>query len=198
MLSFQANEEIAQLMVISRLCGTPAPANWPGVIHLPGFASLKPKKTHRRKLREDFGPLMPASALDLLDRMLALDPAKRISSSEALETDFLRDVSPEMQASALPTLPTDQDCHELWSKKRRRQLREQQARSEAAAVAGAQRSSSLPGSEKQQEESNSASNSGGNSIPQQQQPAAQNPAPLAAAPSAPPPAANPPSAAGGV
>lgn len=25
-----------------------------------------------------------------------------------------------------PTLPTWQDCHELWSKKRRRQLREQQ------------------------------------------------------------------------
>lgn len=27
---------------------------------------------------------------------------------------------------AVPKLPLNQDCHELWSKKRRRQLREQQ------------------------------------------------------------------------
>ena len=46
----KANDEFQQLMVISRLCGTPCPANWPDVIHLPGFANLKPKKTHRRKV----------------------------------------------------------------------------------------------------------------------------------------------------
>ena len=28
---FQANEEFAQLMIISRLCGTPCPAVWPEV-----------------------------------------------------------------------------------------------------------------------------------------------------------------------
>ena len=82
-------------MVISRLCGTPAPANWPGVINLPGFANLKPKKTHRRKVRDEFAPLMPPPALDLLDKMLALDPAKRISSSEALQGEWLRDINPE-------------------------------------------------------------------------------------------------------
>ena len=27
---------------------------------------------------------------------------------------------------AIPKLPLNQDCHELWSKKRRRQLREQE------------------------------------------------------------------------
>ena len=147
-------------MIISRLCGTPAPANWPGVIHLPGFASLKPKKTHRRKVREEFAPLMPQSALDLLDRMLALDPAKRISSAEALQTDWLRDVNP--QSAALPTLPTDQDCHELWSKKRRRQMREMQASRHSEAPSSSanptappppEKSNSQPGSEKQFEES---------------------------------------------
>ena len=29
---FQANEEFAQLMVISRMCGTPCPAVWPDVM----------------------------------------------------------------------------------------------------------------------------------------------------------------------
>jgi cyclin-dependent kinase 12/13 len=63
---FQANEEFQQLMVISRLCGTPCPANWPDVIHLPGFANLKPKKQYRRRVREDFQGMMSPSALDLV------------------------------------------------------------------------------------------------------------------------------------
>ncbi len=91
----QANEEMAQLAVISRLCGTPTPANWPDVIHLPGFASLKPKKHYKRRLREEFTALMPEQALNLLDNMLALDPAKRISANEALNCDWLRNVNPE-------------------------------------------------------------------------------------------------------
>ena len=82
-------------MVISRLCGTPCPANWPDVIHLPGFASIKPKKQYRRRVREEFGPLMPDPALDLLDKMLSLDPAKRISASEALNCDWLRSINPD-------------------------------------------------------------------------------------------------------
>ena len=40
-------------MVISRMCGTPCPAVWPEVIHLPGFQSLKPKKQYRRRVREE-------------------------------------------------------------------------------------------------------------------------------------------------
>merc|ERR1719373_1249148 len=127
---FQANEDFQQLMVISRLCGTPCPANWPKVIHLPGFANLKPKKQHRRKVREDFVHLMPSSALDLLDKMLALDPDKRISSTEALKCDWLKDVEPDKMPP--PDLPRNQDCHELWIKKRRRQLREQQSTGAAA------------------------------------------------------------------
>ena len=133
-------------MVISRLCGTPCPANWPGVIHLPGFANLKPKKQYRRRVRDEFGPLMPPSALDLLDRMLALDPLKRISATEALKCDWLGSVDPDRLEGfgnskfhsvkmtfffskfrmPPPELPKFQDCHELWSKKRRRQQREQQ------------------------------------------------------------------------
>jgi cyclin-dependent kinase 12/13 len=43
----QANEEMAQLMVISRLCGTPCPAVWPDVIHLSLYQTLKPKKQYK-------------------------------------------------------------------------------------------------------------------------------------------------------
>jgi len=116
---FQANEEFAQLMVISRMCGTPCPAVWPEVIHLPGFQSLKPKKQYRRRVREEFAMMMPSSALDLLDGMLALDPSKRFSARQALDGEWLKNIDPNC-GSYRDLLPQHQDCHELWSKKRRR------------------------------------------------------------------------------
>ncbi|XP_034108867.1 cyclin-dependent kinase 12 [Drosophila albomicans] len=120
---FQANAEMAQLETISKICGSPIPAVWPNVIKLPLFHTLKQKKTHRRRLREDF-EFMPASALDLLDKMLDLDPDKRITAEDALRSPWLKNINPDEMPT--PQLPTWQDCHELWSKKRRRQLREQQ------------------------------------------------------------------------
>ncbi|XP_072379323.1 uncharacterized protein Cdk12 isoform X3 [Diabrotica undecimpunctata] len=119
---FQANADMMQLDRISRVCGTPTPAVWPSVIKLPLFHTLKPNKLHRRRLREDF-VFMPPSSLDLLDKMLELDPEKRITAEDALKSAWLKNINPE-QISA-PELPTWQDCHEMWSKKRKRQIREQ-------------------------------------------------------------------------
>lgn len=114
---FPAVQEIGQLELISRVCGTPMPAVWPDVIHLPHFHTIKPKKQYRRRVKEEYS-FMPADALDLFDRMLTLDPSKRITAEESLQHPFLKDIVCENISP--PSLPTWQDCHEMWCKKRRR------------------------------------------------------------------------------
>ncbi|CAH8537728.1 unnamed protein product [Heterobilharzia americana] len=120
---FQANEEVEQLEVISRICGFPDPAIWPNVEKLPFYSTMKPKRMYRRRLREEYH-IIPSQAVDLLDHMLQLDPQRRCSAREALASPWLRNVDPTRITP--PRLPIDQDCHEMWSKKRRRILRQEQ------------------------------------------------------------------------
>nr|XP_054767820.1 cyclin-dependent kinase 12-like isoform X1 [Lytechinus pictus] len=130
---FQANQELAQLELISRICGTPTPAVWPDVIRLPLFNTMKPKKMYNRRLREEFS-LLPKDALDLLDGMLTLDPDKRTTAEDALNCIWLQAINTGKLTQ--PDLPHWQDCHELWSKRRRRQERQQQQQAAAQNRAG--------------------------------------------------------------
>ncbi|KAF0990976.1 hypothetical protein HZS_590, partial [Henneguya salminicola] len=96
---FSANQEFHQLDLISRSCGTPLPSIWPNVVKLPHYSLFKPKRIYPRRIKEEYQAL-PSLALDLLDKMLALDPAQRITANQTLDHAYLN----KIDASHIPDL----------------------------------------------------------------------------------------------
>jgi len=117
---FRANSEIEQLDVICKVCGSPNPDNWPNVVNLSSYKSIK-FKSYPRKLKEEYC-YFPEDALDLVDKILTLDPDVRLSAEQCLKHKFLRDV--DLRNAPNMNLPT-QDCHEMWCKNLRKEKRKQ-------------------------------------------------------------------------
>ena len=75
----------------NQLCGTPTEENWPGCSNLPWLKLVEPTTVHDRKLVEIFNEI-PSDALDLLDRLLTLNPKERITAKEALKHEYFSNV----------------------------------------------------------------------------------------------------------
>ncbi|CAK9303668.1 unnamed protein product [Gordionus sp. m RMFG-2023] len=85
----QGQSEQHQLNLISQLCGSITPEVWPNCEKLELYNSLSLIKDHRRKVKERLRTYVKdAQALELLDKLLVLDPSKRIDSDESLNHDF--------------------------------------------------------------------------------------------------------------
>ncbi|KAK6263456.1 hypothetical protein QUC31_009272 [Theobroma cacao] len=76
-----------QLNKIFELCGAPDEVNWPGVSKIPWYTTFKPTRPMKRRLREVFRHF-DRHALELLERMLMLDPSQRISAKDALDAEY--------------------------------------------------------------------------------------------------------------
>ena len=81
---FPGDCEIDQLFKIFEVLGTPTEETWPGVSQLPDYKPTFPK-FHGQGLRKVLGQTLSESGLDLMEKMLTMDPIKRISCKDALE-----------------------------------------------------------------------------------------------------------------
>ncbi|KAL6853923.1 hypothetical protein ACP4OV_019952 [Aristida adscensionis] len=79
--------EPEQLTKIFELCGTPDEIVWPGVTKMPWYNNFKPPRPIKRRVKEFFKHF-DRHALDLLEKMLTLDPSQRISAKDALDAEY--------------------------------------------------------------------------------------------------------------
>lgn len=70
-----------ELHCIFKVLGTPTASDWAGVNDVPNHDKW-PK--HRKKKLSSFVPRLDADGLDLLDKLLHYDPAKRLSATDAM------------------------------------------------------------------------------------------------------------------
>ncbi|KAM3295808.1 hypothetical protein ACQJBY_038236 [Aegilops geniculata] len=87
---FPGDSEIDELFKIFRIMGTPNEETWPGVSSLPDYKSAFPKWPSL-----DLATVVPTLeplGLDLLSKMLCLDPTRRINARTALEHEYFKDL----------------------------------------------------------------------------------------------------------
>lgn len=113
---FPENDEGRVLQKIFQVCGTPTEDTWPGVGLLKHSPKLLPRERLPRKLRviyedRDKYPNIDRNALDLIDKLLTLNPAQRLDATQALEHPFFHSEPFPCELSELPRV--EGDLHEF-------------------------------------------------------------------------------------
>ncbi len=89
---FTGLNEQDQLKKIFKIRGTPNEKSYPEIVNLPEWFNHEFEHNNPEELIK-ICPRLDKDGLNLLDRMLQINPAKRISIEEALQHPFLADVT---------------------------------------------------------------------------------------------------------
>ncbi|KAF8378850.1 hypothetical protein HHK36_030199 [Tetracentron sinense] len=86
---FRGNSEIEHLFNVFGFLGTPNEETWPGVTSLSDFRLSFPKWPPKEL--ETLVPGLEKAGVDLLSKMLCLDPNRRITAQTALEHEYFKE-----------------------------------------------------------------------------------------------------------
>jgi cyclin-dependent kinase 12/13 len=121
---FPEDKEPRILQKIYALCGTPHEEIWPGVSSLPYWEQYGPREQIPRVLKVKYAdrasyPNFDEQAIDLLDKLLQLNPANRLTASEALAHPYFHSDPLPCSPQELPKVEVE--MHELELKKQRKE-----------------------------------------------------------------------------
>ena len=117
------------------MCGSINSSVWPDVARLDLFEKLYLPQGERRKIKDRMSThVSDPLALDLLDKLLTLDPSRRINANDALDHDFFwvepmpgdlgkvmsrinRSMFQYLTPKRTPLQPVDQHLHAVGAKR---------------------------------------------------------------------------------
>jgi len=101
---FPGKSEANQLNLIFQSLGTPNDRIWPGYSQLPLLQKMTFADYPVNKLKTRFGHLTD-KGIDLMNRFLTFNPAKRITAEDALDHSFFKEMPIPIDPSMFPTWP---------------------------------------------------------------------------------------------
>jgi len=136
---FQEHEEPRMLDLIFRTCGTPTAENWPDLPkRSSNWKNVEPAHSYPRRIRETLKANLPNpkwmtdNAVDIIDKLLILDPEKRWSAEQALYAEYFFENPIVKPADELPMNFSVTSKHEWDCKKKYEQMQARKRQAQAS------------------------------------------------------------------